>query len=694
MATPSMAQKMPALYEASSRKACLGGKLDTDGDTVHDLFVKVVEACPHRQALLTENGLSSTTYLSLASLVTRLAGELQELLEEAPSDPKAKAQALVGISVADPQDTIVSMLAVASVGHSFVAVEQSLPQERQKAMLSGCRAVVLPASGDCTSLPIPEGVPCLNAPREDDMADSPKGFSMRAALTPVANISSEAVFCVVFTSGSTGRPKAVALTHRQVLVRLRWAWQSYPWAADEVACFKTSTAFVDFIAEVFGALLQGVPLATLPPAHRADPSRVLSTVRRHAVTRLTLVPAMVRTILVQSDVKTLASSLRVVHSSGAPLTWELTRAVRAALPQCTILDLYGLSETMADSTCLRISPDDAVPENDDGSAPIGREIPGCAVQLRGDDGYGDVIDEATLGVEGIITVSGPMVGPGYLSDPEGGDLAKFNPFPTLDGRPTVVTGDVGSWLPGGVLQFHGRRDQLIKVHGQKISLLEVEDAVQALPCVLQAAVSSWVPTGPVAEARIVAHLVLKAGSALDDAAVAAVLKKSLPVVAMPTLVPLDQMPLTASGKLDRRTLAMRAESDEKRVLRSQQQDSVRATDLMLVVAEVWGEVLFGDPSLFVDSASCTCSDPHFLELGGNSITSVMVAEKLHERLRVRLPLASVVNAGRLSDFAGLLATLQQNGVAESNNSCMPDAETSPFIVQQLQPDLRQSGQGN
>ena len=146
---------------------------------------------------------------------------------------------------------------------------------------------------------------------------------------------------MIYTSGSTGTPKGVVGLHRGAVNRFSWMWKTFPFSPDEKSCQKTSLSFVDSIWEIFGALLQGIPTVLVPNPAAKEPASLVDYLARHGVTRLVLVPSLLREILQSADLSERLARLRYCFCSGEPLGADLAARFRRALPDCKLINLYG-----------------------------------------------------------------------------------------------------------------------------------------------------------------------------------------------------------------------------------------------------------------------------------------------------------------------------------------------------------------
>src|ERR1051325_10199181 len=207
-------------------------------------------------------------------------------------------------------------------------------------------------------------------------------------------ISAENLAYIMYTSGSTGQPKGVAALHRSTLNRFSWMWRSYPFAAGEVCCQKTALSFVDSVWEIFGPLLQGVPNVIIPDEVLKDPESLVQTLAVNRVSRLVLVPSLLRVLLESvADIGTQLPSLKLWITSGEALSPQLAQEFALKLPNSVLLNLYGSSEVAADVTCAEIDGSQGVS--------LGRPIANTEVYI-----LDSRMQPAPIGVPGHLYVGG------------------------------------------------------------------------------------------------------------------------------------------------------------------------------------------------------------------------------------------------------------------------------------------------
>jgi amino acid adenylation domain-containing protein len=355
---------------------------------------------------------------------------------------------------------------------------------------------------------------------------------------PVRRAPDDAAWLVA-TSGSTGKPRITVGTHRGLRNRCAWAWETFPYDESDVVALRTPVGFVDAIAEAAVPLLAGVPLAIVPDRGMWDARELTEVLARHRVTRLLSTPSMLQHLLhAVPDLGTVVDSLRWCSVSGEPLGTELLSRLRAALPGCRVVNLYGSSEVAGDATCAEVT---GLPEGR--PVPIGRPISNTRVLVADDDG-----ELVPPGSVGELVVMGDPVGLGYVEDGKLTQSGGFRSWP--DGSAGYWTGDLGWVGTDGLLYFAGRRDRLVKINGCRVELGQVEAALQGLPGVRNTV--AWTDRAAGGTERICAAVVPVDGTDQSVAALSAQLRDRLPGYMVPARIAATMaLPLNANGKLDR-----------------------------------------------------------------------------------------------------------------------------------------------
>ena len=246
-------------------------------------------------------------------------------------------------------------------------------------------------------------------------------------------------------------------------------WERYPFEAGEVCCQKTNLGFVDSVWEIFGPLLAGVPSVIVPQEALLDPEELIGYLARHGVTRMVLVPSLLRALLDHApNLGERLPKLKLWSLSGEALPWELAARFQKAFPQATLLNIYGSSEVAADVTWHEV----------DGGAERGRRGR-CRSEGRSRTrrcmcwtGNGNPVP---VGVRGEIYVGGAGLALGYWRQPElTAERFVENPIAPEKSARLYKTGDLGRWRQDGEIEYLGRIDSEVKVRGMRIDLREIE----------------------------------------------------------------------------------------------------------------------------------------------------------------------------------------------------------------------------
>jgi acyl carrier protein len=396
--------------------------------------------------------------------------------------------------------------------------------------------------------------------------------------------------------------------------RFAWMWHTYPFQAGEVCCQKTNLGFVDSIWEIFGPLLAGVPNVIIPPEALRDPEELINVLATSGVTRIVLVPSLLRTVLDQApNLGSRLPQLKLWSCSGEVLTLELARRFREAHPTAKLLNIYGSSEVAADVTCYEVGELAGM-----SSVPIGQPISNTEIFVL--DRSRNLVP---IGVRGEIYVSGDGVALGYWHRP---DLTeeRFLKNPVTGSRSPRLfrTGDLGRWRADGYIEYFGRADNQVKLRGMRLELGEIEALLVSHPEVRGAAVAL---SGEGDQQRLIAYLVASNGQPPAVSELRRYLRTKLPEHMVPAAyIALPALPLLPSGKINRHALSL----TQGQIL-SEHAPTVRPhSDVEVKLAEMWQELL-KVPEVGIEQ--------NFFELGGHSLLVLQVIARIRKAFEVEIP---------------------------------------------------------
>ncbi|MFY0565974.1 non-ribosomal peptide synthase/polyketide synthase [Archangium lansingense] len=556
---------------------------------IHHLFESQVLRSPDAPALGFEG--SWLSYRELDERSNQLAWHLRHL--------GVRPEVRVGLCSERSLEMVVALFAILKAGGAYVPLDPSYPRERLEWMLEDSQPAVLLAQPSLLPLlpssPEARVVPLL-------LGDEALRSYPTHAPPPLA--SPDNLAYVIFTSGSTGRPKGAMNSHRAVCNRLLWMQHALGLDAHDVVLQKTPYSFDVSVWEFFWPLMVGARLVLARPGGHQEPDYLLRLIHQQRVTTAHFVPSMLLPFLEQPGLELSSSLLRVV-CSGEALSPELEHRCIQRLPSARLFNLYGPTEAAVDVTSFS-----CLPSSGRRSVPIGRPISNTSILLL--DTH---LHPVPVGVPGELFIGGLQVGRGYLSRP---DLTAERFIPDPFGAPgsrLYRTGDKARWLPDGNIEYLGRLDFQVKVRGLRIELGEIETALEHHPHVRQAVVA--VREDVAGDKRLVAYVVAPSEQPPSAVTLRDFLKQKLPEYMVPSaFVVLPSLPLTASGKVDRKALPAPNGS-----LASTAEYVAPRNDVEQRLCDIWAQVL-GLPKVGIHD--------NFFELGGDSIISLQVVARARQ----------------------------------------------------------------
>ncbi|MFJ6074074.1 non-ribosomal peptide synthase/polyketide synthase [Streptomyces sp. NPDC093065] len=517
----------PLLSDAEGRRAVLGAATGESRDlppaTVPELVRRQAHRTPDREALT--DGERRWTYAEFDTEADRLAHALAEL--------GARRGRVVAVALPRSPELVLAVHAVQRAGAAYLPIDPELPVSRVRELLTDSGAHCVVTTGALADRVNPDGLPVLDP------------IGPRSAVPPPAGagpLPADPAY-LLFTSGSTGRPKGVLVQHSAIVNRLLWAQETYALGADDRVLLKTPASFDVSVWELFWPLLAGATLVTAGADDHRDPAALARIVREQAVTTVHFVPSMLAaftTVAEPADCR----SLRRVLASGETLPPAAVTSVARIAPHAELHNLYGPTEAAVDVTARHTTPADATAV----AVPIGRPVWNTRAL---------VLDAALRpvppGIPGELYLAGAQLALGYQGRPAlTAERFTADPYGPPGAR-LYRTGDLARWRHDGQLDHLGRADDQIKLRGLRIEPGEITAVLDAHPAVAHSAVTVW--TDPATGAgHLVAHVVpARRDEPLPD--LTTHLAERLPAHLLPSTVePLDALPVTANGKLDRSAL--------------------------------------------------------------------------------------------------------------------------------------------
>ncbi|MEW7313920.1 enterobactin synthase subunit F [Buttiauxella gaviniae] len=549
------------------------------------------------------------------------------------------------VAVALPRSVFLSLAlqAIVEVGAAWLPLDTGYPDDRLTMMLEDAAPRLLVTSDD--QRPRFSAVNGLQIFCYQNLLATENLPQLPARSTP------EQTAYVIFTSGSTGRPKGVMVGQQAIVNRLLWMQNHYPLNGEDVVLQKTPCSFDVSVWEFFWPYLVGAKLVMAPPEAHRDPEALQQLFARFGVTTTHFVPSMLAAFvaaLTDDNAIAKCASLRRVFCSGEALPTELCRQWEQ-LTHAPLHNLYGPTEAAVDVSWYPAFGE-ALARVSGSSVPIGWPVWNTGLRI-----LDSAMRAVPVGIAGDLYLTGIQLAQGYLSRP---DLtaSRFIADPFDAGERMYRTGDVARWFEDGAVEYLGRSDDQLKIRGQRIELGDIDRALQALPDVAQAVTNACVLNQGAAagggDARqLVGYLVSASGQVLPVETMREHLCAVLPAHMVPVaLVQLNDFPLSANGKLDRKALPLPelAQRGSGRAPKSALEKTIAASFAQLLGCEI------------------ASVDDDFFALGGHSLLAMRLAAELRRTLARPVTVGQVMVASTVGQLAETL--MQEQSEEEANRA--------------------------
>jgi iturin family lipopeptide synthetase B len=578
--------------------------------TSHRVFEDQVDRNPDYIALTFHN--IQLTYRELDEASCQLAQNLQSR--------GIQPDSIVAIRMERSVEMIIGILAILKAGGVYLPIEPDFPGERVKYMLNDSNAnLVLSHSGkmreavdisDLGRLPVS---PCPREPQAGDLA------------------------YIIYTSGSTGKPKGVLVKHSSVVHLIYSKKKLFHLTSRDRVLLFSSICFDVSVEQIFITLFTGAALILIDKDTLLKVSKFEAFINRNAVTQIHAVPSFIAHIDLNN-----APQLKRILSAGEVCPLSLAKKY------CKTKDFYndyGPTETTVISTSLKAEP--GYLNEGISRLPIGSPIGNTTVYL-----FDREQRLVPIGVTGEIYIGGDGVTRGYLNRPEL-TSENFIANPLGEGDRLYRTGDLARWLPGGNIEFIGRKDNQVKIRGYRVELGEIEHLICRLPQIEEAAVVARTDTG--GDTFLCAYYV--PGGDLENVKgrhntkanppgtlIKKYLGSHLPPYMIPTFfVGMEKIPRTPGSKVDRKALPPPSQAE----VNSDRHDSSGPRDLFeITLGKIWEEILGINGPIH--------SNADFFQMGGHSLKVIRLVSQIHRRMHIKCQNRDIFNAPTLGELAKCL----------------------------------------
>ena len=611
--------------------------------TIHQLFEHQVENAGDKIAVIgMEHGAWGTASLTYRELNRKSNQLAYQLIERG-----VKPNSIVAVMVERSIEMVIGILGILKAGGAYMPIDPHYPAERIHYMLrdSGAKLIL-------TQKPFLHhkayGITEIIDLEEPKLYSGP--YSNPDPLSNAADIA-----YILYTSGSTGRPKGVVVEHRSVVNLLTALSRAYPLSPTDGYLLKTTFLFDVSVSELFGWIMGGSRLIILERDEEKDPQSIIDTIEAAGVTHINFVPAMFNAFTLHLDTHNINKirSLKYIFLAGEVLAPELVERFRHLNTFIYLENLYGPTEGTVYASWYSLSEWKGT-----GNIPIGKPLPNVKLYILDNAG-----NEKSVGEIGELCIAGIGVARGYLNNPDltaeqfdrdlqddqddqdekgpasretyvekgkGIDKNPLTSLPLCLSTPLYRTGDLCRWLPDGNIEFLGRIDFQVKIRGFRIELGEIENQLLKHDTIKEAVVTAREEKN---RDRYLCAYIARTGEfdkTFDTTQLREYLLQTLPGYMVPSFfVTLDKLPLTDSGKVDRKSLPA------PDVVRSAAYPTTAPRDkIEEKLAALWSEVLgIEKHRIGIDN--------HFFELGGHSLKASALIVGIHRTFNVRMKLSEL-----------------------------------------------------
>ncbi|WP_018177825.1 non-ribosomal peptide synthetase [Jongsikchunia kroppenstedtii] len=578
--------------------AAVGEHRDVPAGTVADFVAAQIARSPRRPALVFDG--RAVSYAEFGDRVNTLARELISL-GVGPDVP-------VAVGIGSGVEMVVAIHAIVAAGGQYVPIDINGPAERAEYMLATAGAelmLVAPTSSADTFAALDVRAVPVDCSTAVEAAVPPITDADR--ITP---LRPDHALYTLFTSGSTGRPKGVTVSHAAATNLLRWITDLFTRGGVHTVLAKTPITFDASVWELFWPLVVGARTVISRPDGYRDPEYLADLIEREGVTVVQFVPSLLAVFLelVERGAHRI-DNLRLVLSGGEALTPAVAGRLASVLPDVALINQYGPTESAVDVTAHEVVESAGV------AIPIGGPVANTRTYV-----LDSRLRPTPRGVPGELYLGGAQLARGYAGR---GDLTadRFvaDPYSGLPGARLYRTGDLVRWNGAGELEYLGRTDFQVKLRGQRMELGEIETVLAAVPEVHQAAAA--VAKSADGGEHLVAYVT---PADIDLDAVKASVAQALPSYMVPTVwMPLAELALNSSGKLDRRALPKPEFGTATKEIVDPETEVERA------IAQAFAEVLGLGRVSIIES---------FFDLGGNSLSATRVVARVRDQHALDLEL--------------------------------------------------------
>lgn len=608
------------------------------GETVEQWISREAGFNPAREAVQCAG--KSLTFGQLEDRANNLATLLAEKTGGNPGF-------IAGLLLERSLEMMVAILGVWKAGGAYLPLDKEYPLDRLRYIIKDSNMLfLLTAEGIMSSVEISANLEFEPAVIYVERIAT-ESVSTSVSL-PGSKVENPAY--IIYTSGSTGKPKGAVVEHQGMMNHMLAKIHDLGINGESIIAQNASHCFDISVWQFFAALMRGGKTVIYREAVIMNPPDFLSSLIRDKITILEVVPSYLGILLdTASTTDQDFNHIKYLLVTGEEVSKDLVTRWFSIFPRITMVNAYGPTEASDDITHCFLKE---VPQGS--RIPVGKPLQNFKIYI-----VDEQMNLCPVGVKGEIGVAGPGVGRGYLNDIEK-TARVFIPNPFMGGEYSRLykTGDLGRWLPGGDIEFYGRKDYQLKIRGFRIEPGEIEACLLGIALVKDAAVVVRESNLNPDEKRLVAFIVPARALEVNDMEQARLeLQEKIPGYMIPALwIPLEKMPLTRNGKIDRRALLDIARDWEKvhhihHVDYGPAQDGRKEPrgEVEQVLLAAFAEVL---------KLEQVSVDDNFFHLGGDSIMAMMIISRLL-KYQYKLDIRDLVEHSTVKELVPLVKKIHR-----------------------------------
>ncbi len=590
--------------------------------TLYSLFEKTAKENENKICIKTAE--KEMTFGELCRISENLDAEIREITNNTKS--------VIAVICERSAEMYSAIYGIIRGGNAYLPIDPNYPTDRIEYILKNSNAKAVVTQNKFTHLA--NDIPCI------DMTEFINKTHKSDVILSACSDENDTAY-VIYTSGSTGNPKGAKVSHKSAVNRIMWMHEKYPLNSDDVILQKTPYTFDVSVWELFWWGMVGGCLAASKPDEHFLPEKILLEAEKNKVTHIHFVPSVFEIFLnyleSHKDEISKFESVKYVFLSGEALSASLVQRFYKLYDfnNVTLHNLYGPTECAVDVTYYDCTPDECDP------VPIGKPI--YNTQMHVVDKYMNLVP---VGVQGELCIAGVNVGQGYLNN-ETLTNEKFIDNPFGEGK-LYKTGDLAYWREDGNIIFCGRNDFQVKIHGQRIELGEIENAVSSLDGIIMS-------VAVVREDKQGRQFicVFYTGEEKEVREIKEQISGRLPKYMVPNVfVYLPEMPLTSSGKINRKALPETDLSDNAVYKEIITPDTNAEKTLSEIVCSV----------LRTDKISMT---DNFFDLGGDSINAIYIVSAVEEK-GYELHVSDILHSDTFTDIANAMKPTSAKEIYEQD----------------------------